>query len=80
MREHLIAFIKAAAARQDGELPHGRTMFYLGSNKDLLPRISFGYQYADPCNVVVGRDGGTPREMSVEDGVDKFLEEHGLSE
>lgn len=83
MREHLIAFIKAAAARQDGtsgEPGRTRNQFSLNAG-DGSPSLEFGYGYFDRSGVLYYDETGEPVVgLTVEEGVDRWLKAYGLSE
>jgi hypothetical protein len=78
VRQQLIDFIREVqAAVADGRV--APRQFSLGalfgtSAEHEVPWLQFGRGYFDPCNVLYHPPGGaTPAEMSVEEGVDKFL-------
>ena len=91
MREHLIAFIKAAAAKQDGtnrydnggpDAPNRRELFHLSGSSPADGRdtnvLFFGYGYFDGDKTLWYDKDAYPTQLSVEDGVDAFLKAYDL--
>lgn len=91
MREHLIAFIREAAAKQDGtnrednggpDAPYRRRLFHLASTQPTDGRdtnvLFFGYGYFDRDGTLWYDQDAYPHNLSVEDGVDAFLKAYDL--
>lgn len=94
LRDHLVAFVRAAAAKQDGTNRDDnggeafrRFQFAIGDAGGTGATLHFGYGYFSGGNVLYygpadGERGDGERgeiaELSVEEGVDRWLKNYDL--